>query len=83
MKINNEVYDKKGHLWWDDDEGGNFTSLRFLVNPVRFNYFKTVLNDSYPSYSHNITILDVGCGGGFLAEMFAELGFRSPVAPAV
>ena len=76
MKVNNEIYEEKGHLWWDDDEGGTFTSLRFMVNPARFNYFKKILEDKNKIHNDNITLLDVGCGGGFLSEEFAKIGLK-------
>lgn len=43
--------------------------------PPRFRYFNRILSST--SQSHNTTILDVGCGSGFLAEKFAAAGYSS------
>lgn len=37
-KVDNDIYRRLGHAWWDD-EVGEFSSLRFWMNPVRFAYF--------------------------------------------
>jgi 2-polyprenyl-6-hydroxyphenyl methylase / 3-demethylubiquinone-9 3-methyltransferase len=72
MKVNNEIYEKHGHKWWDDDAGFELSSLRYCVNPVRYGYFKRNLEQlSLPGKA----VLDVGCGGGFLSEEFAGDGF--------
>ena len=72
-KVNNEIYEAYGDRWWNDDAEFAFSSLRFCLNPVRYGYFNGILRSlRIPGKA----ILDVGCGGGFLAEEFARDGFR-------
>jgi 2-polyprenyl-6-hydroxyphenyl methylase/3-demethylubiquinone-9 3-methyltransferase len=80
MNVNNAMYDRLGHLWWDDCAGFEFTSLRFCVNPVRYAYFARVLQSlAAPGRA----VLDIGCGGGYLAESFARGGYQvAAVDPA-
>ncbi len=62
--------------WWD--ESGKFKPLH-LMNPIRISYIKAKVSDQF-----NITdtklplkklkILDIGCGGGLLAEPISKLG---------
>ena len=80
MQINNEIYQTRGHEWWSEDASFEISSLRYCMNPVRYGYFKRKLQQlQYPGR----TVLDVGCGGGFLAEEFARDGYAvSGVDPA-
>jgi 2-polyprenyl-6-hydroxyphenyl methylase/3-demethylubiquinone-9 3-methyltransferase len=72
MQINNEIYQTYGHDWWAKDAAFDISSLRYCMNPVRYGYFKRRLQElHFPGK----TVLDVGCGGGFLAEEFARDGF--------
>ena len=48
--------------------------LRTMLNPVRFGLFHTVLTDEGRIDPRGRTALDVGCGGGLLAEECARLG---------
>jgi len=73
MEINNTIYETVGHDWWADDAGFEITSLRYCLNPVRYGYFKRVLN---AMDVHSGALLDIGCGGGLLSEEFAKDGFR-------
>ena len=73
MKINNEIYEDLGHAWWAADADFAVGSLRYCMNPVRYSYFKRKLQH-LPRVGTNV--LDLGCGGGFLAEEFAKDGFR-------
>lgn len=72
MKINNEIYQIRGHDWWSEDASFDILSLRYCMNPVRYGYFKRRLQELNLSGG---AVLDVGCGGGFLAEEFARDGF--------
>ena len=72
-KVNNEIYEIYGDTWWNEDAEFGLSSLRYCVNPVRYGYFKRILQRlRIPGK----TVLDVGCGGGFLAEEFARDGFQ-------
>ena len=71
-KVDNNIYELYGDTWWNEDAEFGFSSLRYCVNPVRYNYFKKILQ-RLPTPGR--TVLDVGCGGGFLAEEFARDGF--------
>ena len=72
MEVNNAIYETLGHTWWREDGGFEVSSLRYCINPVRYGYFKERLCElSLPGKS----VLDIGCGGGFLTEEFARDGF--------
>lgn len=72
MKVDNEIYESRGNGWWDDHAGFEFTSLRYCVNPVRYGYFKRKMQLLELT---GRAVLDIGCGGGLLAEEFAKDGF--------
>jgi len=74
-KVDNEIYRRLGHAWWDD-EVGEFSSLRYWLNPVRCDYFARVLLRKKVAASGPCRLLDVGCGGGMLAEEFARSGIE-------
>lgn len=73
MPIDNQFYEIYGDNWWAEDAPFGLTSLRYCVNPVRYGYFKRTLQHVHLPVK---TVLDVGCGGGFLAEEFARDGFQ-------
>jgi 2-polyprenyl-6-hydroxyphenyl methylase/3-demethylubiquinone-9 3-methyltransferase len=73
-RVNNDIYRRLGHAWWDDDVG-EFSTLRFWINPVRFGYFARVAHREKVLEGGQRRLLDVGCGGGLLAEEFARAGF--------
>lgn len=73
MPVDNALYDRLGDSWWDEE--ASLHSLRATVNPARFGYFREVLGRCGVDPS-GVPVLDVGCGGGLLAEEFARLGFR-------
>lgn len=60
-----EKFNKIAHKWWDPSS--EFKPLHD-INPLRVNY----INNLFPLDKKNI--LDVGCGGGILAESMAKLG---------
>ena len=59
--------------WWNPQ--GRLQTLH-AINPLRLNYIheKTGLS--------NKTVLDVGCGGGILAESMAKLGAKVTGIPS-
>jgi 2-polyprenyl-6-hydroxyphenyl methylase / 3-demethylubiquinone-9 3-methyltransferase len=72
MPIDNEVYDREGEGWWEEDNPLNI--LHGSLTPGRFAYFRQVLRDRLSLDVAGARALDIGCGGGFLAEEFTRLG---------
>lgn len=70
-QVDNEFYDDLHGDWWSDHHF--MALLRHAINPPRFEYFRQVLaRRAEPAQA--LRVLDVGCGGGLLAEEFARLG---------
>jgi 2-polyprenyl-6-hydroxyphenyl methylase/3-demethylubiquinone-9 3-methyltransferase len=73
MPVDNQLYDRLGETWWEDDS--LLGLLRTAINPGRFGYMRRILTGELRMDPAGRTALDVGCGGGLLAEEFAGLGF--------
>ena len=71
MPVDNRLYDTMAGSWWD--ESGVLHALRGL-NPVRFGYMRRILTEELRIDLQGRRTLDLGCGGGLLAEEFARLG---------
>jgi 2-polyprenyl-6-hydroxyphenyl methylase/3-demethylubiquinone-9 3-methyltransferase len=74
MPIDNDVYERLGGSWWDETSPLNL--LHGSFTPGRFAYFRDVLARQLGAGLAGRLVLDIGCGGGFLAEEFAVLGCR-------
>jgi len=72
MPIDNDVYDRLGGSWWEESSPLNI--LHGSITPARFAYFREVLAQQRNAEVRGLRALDIGCGGGFLAEEFAALG---------
>jgi 2-polyprenyl-6-hydroxyphenyl methylase/3-demethylubiquinone-9 3-methyltransferase len=84
MPVDNQLYDRLADTWWDED--GWLNLLRSGMNPARFSYLRDAVAE-HGLDPHGASALDVGCGGGLLAEEVARLGFRvtgvDPSAPSL
>lgn len=72
MPVDNDVYERLGESWWD--EASLLSLLHGSFTPGRFAYFRAVLTRRFGAAPAGLRVLDIGCGGGFLAEQFAALG---------
>src|SRR5829696_9425819 len=70
--VDNQMYDRVSHTWWEDD--GFLDVLKSALNPSRFGYMRRILTEDLGHDPKRLRILDVGCGGGLLAEEFARVG---------
>ena len=75
MAIDNDVYNRIGGTWWEDDNP--LVLLHGSMTRGRFEYFRQALGslDRLPSGDLRPPAVDIGCGGGFLAEEFARVGY--------
>jgi 2-polyprenyl-6-hydroxyphenyl methylase/3-demethylubiquinone-9 3-methyltransferase len=70
---------EQAHAWWD--EAGPFRPLH-RINPVRLGFIRARLLGHFARAPRalrpfeGLSLLDIGCGGGLVAEPMARLGFR-------
>ena len=72
MPVDNAIYTAPGDIWWDEDQP--LSSLRTAINPGRIGYLRRILEEIGLRTS-GARALDVGCGGGLMAEEVARMGF--------
>ncbi len=65
-----EKFSKIADEWWS--ETGKFKPLH-KFNPIRINFIRSEI-EKYFAINSELKILDVGCGGGLIAEPFARMG---------
>jgi 2-polyprenyl-6-hydroxyphenyl methylase/3-demethylubiquinone-9 3-methyltransferase len=73
-RIDNDVYNEPADIWWDENRILHL--LKTSVNPARAGYFRRLMETVLKLDPKGLSALDVGCGGGILAEEFAAMGFR-------
>jgi 2-polyprenyl-6-hydroxyphenyl methylase / 3-demethylubiquinone-9 3-methyltransferase len=73
MPIDNDLYNRMGESWWDEE---NPLNILHGITPGRFAYFREILTNRLGLHPGDLRALDIGCGGGFVAEEFARLGCR-------
>jgi 2-polyprenyl-6-hydroxyphenyl methylase/3-demethylubiquinone-9 3-methyltransferase len=71
MPVDNDLYSRLSDTWWD--EAGFLNILQSGLNPVRVPFLERQLRASFATLE-GLRVLDVGCGGGLLAEPLARLG---------
>jgi 2-polyprenyl-6-hydroxyphenyl methylase/3-demethylubiquinone-9 3-methyltransferase len=69
VPVDNALYDTEP---WRDAHG--FLATLAALTPVRFGYMRAVLVTTLGINPEGQCVLDIGCGGGFLAEEFASIG---------
>lgn len=84
MGVDHCLYEAPGDPWWPED--APLGALRTMVNPGRLAYLARTLR-RHGLDPRGLRALDVGCGGGVLAEELARLGCRvtgvDPAGPSL
>ncbi|MEZ4573219.1 MAG: bifunctional 2-polyprenyl-6-hydroxyphenol methylase/3-demethylubiquinol 3-O-methyltransferase UbiG [Thermomicrobiales bacterium] len=60
---------------WSNPDG-ELHAMGRLLDPMRFPYFHRVLTETLLHSPEELSVLDVGCGGGSMSLLFARAGFR-------
>lgn len=71
MPVDNEICNQPGDIWWDEHQP--LHTIRTSLNPPRVEYFTGVFAAQGIDLTGKVAI-DVGCGGGLMAEEMARLG---------
>lgn len=69
-----QKFDKLADKWWDED--GEFAALH-EINPLRLRFLRNKVEAHYPNQKPaELTILDIGCGGGLVSIPLARIGYN-------
>ena len=71
MPADNEIYNQTCDIWWDEHQP--LHAIRTSLNPARIEYFASAFAAAGLDPAGKV-VVDVGCGGGLLAEEIARLG---------
>ena len=71
MPADNEIYNQTCDIWWDEHQP--LHAIRTSLNPARIEYFASAFAATGLDPAGKV-VVDVGCGGGLLAEEIARLG---------
>lgn len=66
-----EKFSRIADEWWDPH--GKFAPLH-KINPLRLGYIEQQIHQHLQKNISDVTLLDVGCGGGLIAEPLAQKG---------
>ena len=72
MPVDNDVYNRDADKWRDPN---HFLSMLVPLAIPRAHYVHRVLTQQSPLTPNSIQVLDIGCGGGLVAEQMARLGY--------
>ncbi|MEO5362936.1 MAG: bifunctional 2-polyprenyl-6-hydroxyphenol methylase/3-demethylubiquinol 3-O-methyltransferase UbiG [Magnetococcus sp. DMHC-8] len=64
-------FERMAHEWWEPD--GKFKLLH-QINPLRVDYICSQLTGTPQGTLTGLQVLDIGCGGGILAEQLDQRG---------
>jgi 2-polyprenyl-6-hydroxyphenyl methylase/3-demethylubiquinone-9 3-methyltransferase len=84
-RIDNGVYAVQSDQWWQP--GSAWYQMTVTFNPARVGYAKKKLLEELGIDPRATAALEVGCGGGFLTEEIARMGFATtgvdPSGPSI
>jgi 2-polyprenyl-6-hydroxyphenyl methylase/3-demethylubiquinone-9 3-methyltransferase len=74
-RIDNAVYSVQSDQWWQPESP--WYQMIVTFDPVRVGYAKKILIGELKIDPKATTALEVGCGGGFMTEEIARMGFAT------
>jgi 2-polyprenyl-6-hydroxyphenyl methylase/3-demethylubiquinone-9 3-methyltransferase len=74
-RIDNAVYGVQSEQWWQPESPWYQMTVTF--DPARVGYAKKILLDRLKIAPGGVAALEVGCGGGFMTEEIARMGFET------
>jgi len=72
-RIDNAVYDVQSDQWWQPESP--WYQMIVTFDPARVGYAKKILIERLKIDPQATAALEVGCGGGFMTEEMARMGF--------
>jgi 2-polyprenyl-6-hydroxyphenyl methylase/3-demethylubiquinone-9 3-methyltransferase len=84
MSVDNDIYNRDGGKWRDPK---HFLSMLVPLAAPRVQYVHRILTEKAGLNPTTIRVLDIGCGGGLVAEEMTRLGYTvtgvDPSAPSI